>query len=45
LDFSRIEAGRVQGVYEPTNLSSLTSEIASVFRSAMENAGLQFSVE
>ena len=45
LDFSRIEAGRVQAVYEPTDLGGMTSEIASVFRSAMENAGLQFTVE
>jgi DNA-binding NtrC family response regulator/signal transduction histidine kinase len=45
LDFSRIEAGRVQAVYEPTDLSLVTAEIASVFRSAMENAGLRFSVE
>jgi len=45
LDFSRIEAGRVQAVYEPTDLSGLTAEIASVFRSAIENAGLQFKVE
>ena len=45
LDFSRIEAGRVQAVYEPTDLAGVTSEIASVFRSAMENAGLRFSVE
>ena len=45
LDFSRIEAGRVQAVYEPTDLGGETSEIAGVFRSAMENAGLQFSVE
>jgi DNA-binding NtrC family response regulator/signal transduction histidine kinase len=45
LDFSRIEAGRVQAVYEPTDLSLVTSEVASVFRSAMENAGLRFSVE
>jgi DNA-binding NtrC family response regulator/signal transduction histidine kinase len=45
LDFSRIEAGRVQAVYEPTDLSGVTAEIASVFRSAMENAGLRFSVE
>src|SRR5262249_55922068 len=35
LDFSRIEAGRGRAVYEPTDLASLTSEIASVFRSAM----------
>ncbi len=45
LDFSRIEAGRVQAVYEPTDLTSFTAEIASVFRSAMEKAGLRFSVD
>src|SRR5262249_32614713 len=45
LEFSRIEAGRVQAVYEPTDLSAVTAEIASVFRSAMENAGLRFIVE
>ena len=45
LDFSRIEAGRVQAVYVPTDLGGLTSEISSVFRSAMENAGLEFAVE
>jgi DNA-binding NtrC family response regulator/signal transduction histidine kinase len=45
LDFSRIEAGRVQAVYEPTDLAAVTSDIASVFRSAIENGGLRFSVE
>ncbi len=45
LDFSRIEAGRVQAVYEPTDLAGFTSNIASVFRSAIESAGLQFTVE
>jgi DNA-binding NtrC family response regulator/signal transduction histidine kinase len=45
LDFSRIEAGRVQAVYEPTDLGGVTAEIASVFRSAMENAGLRFTVD
>ena len=44
LDFSRIEAGRVQAVYEPTDLAALTAELASVFRSAIEQAGLQFIV-
>ncbi|HEX8892580.1 MAG TPA: PAS domain S-box protein, partial [Terriglobales bacterium] len=32
-------------IYEPTDLASITSEIASAFRSAIENAGLRFSVE
>ena len=45
LDFSRIEAGRVQASYRPTDLARFTSEIASMFRSAMDNAGLKFSVE
>ena len=44
LDFSRIEAGRVQAVYEPTDLAAFTAELASVFRSAIEQAGLQFIV-
>jgi PAS domain S-box-containing protein len=45
LDFSRIEAGRVQAVYQPIDLSATTIELASVFRAAMEAAGLQFLVE
>jgi signal transduction histidine kinase len=40
LDFSRIEAGRVEAVYEPTDLAAYTAELASVFRSAIERAGL-----
>src|SRR5215468_1044714 len=45
LDFSRLEAGRLQGVYQPTDLASLTSDIASQFRSALDGAGLRFSVD
>src|SRR5580698_1339407 len=45
LDFSRIEAGRVQASYEPTDLATFTREIASAFDSAMQDAGLRFSVE
>lgn len=45
LDFSRIEAGRVQAFYEPTDLSRYTSELAGSFRSAMEKAGLEFRVD
>ena len=44
LDFSRIEAGRIEAVYEPVDLSSLTAELASNFRSAIERAGLTFTV-
>jgi signal transduction histidine kinase/DNA-binding response OmpR family regulator len=44
LDFSRIEAGRVQAHYVPTDLAAATQELASVFRSAMERAGLRYAV-
>ncbi|HKI02273.1 MAG TPA: histidine kinase dimerization/phospho-acceptor domain-containing protein, partial [Thermoanaerobaculia bacterium] len=44
LDFSRIEAGRVQASYEPTDLASLTRDLASVFRSAVEDAGLRLTL-
>ncbi len=44
LDFSRIEAGRVQAVYQATDLAGFTSELASVFRSATEKAGLRLTV-
>ena len=44
LDFSRIEAGRVQASYEPIDLAALTAELASVFRSAVEKAGMHLFV-
>ncbi len=45
LEFSRIEAGRVQASYEPTDLAALTADLASSFRSAVERAGLRLVVE
>ncbi|MFF9087817.1 SpoIIE family protein phosphatase [Streptomyces sp. NPDC014991] len=45
LDFSRIEAGRMQASYEPVDLSAVTAELASVFRSAVDKAGLGFDVD
>ena len=45
LDFVRIEAGRLQASYEPTDLALLTAQLASVFRSAVERAGLKLVVE
>ena len=45
LDFSRIEAGRVQATYEPTDLAGFTADLASVFRSAIERAGLRLVVD
>lgn len=45
LDFSRIEAGRIEAVYEPVDLCELTKEFASVFRSAIEKEGVRFVVD
>lgn len=44
LDFSRIEEQRVQAYYQESNLSELTAEIASMFQSAFEKAGLELAV-
>jgi PAS domain S-box-containing protein len=45
LDFSRIEAGRMQARYEPVDLAAFTADLAGVFRSAVEKAGLAFRVD
>ncbi len=44
LDFARIEAGRVQADYQPTDLAAFTADLASSFRSATEKAGLSLIV-
>ncbi|MBL9105325.1 MAG: response regulator [Myxococcales bacterium] len=45
LDFSRIEAGRVQAAFEPVDLAALTADLASTFRSALDAAGLGLRVD
>jgi PAS domain S-box-containing protein len=45
LDFARIEAGRAQVTYEAVDLASYTAELASAFRSTVEQAGLALIVE
>jgi PAS domain S-box-containing protein len=45
LDFSRIEAGRVQSSFEPVDIGALTIDLASAFRAAIEGAGLEFRVQ
>ncbi|MGN6572745.1 MAG: response regulator [Pseudolabrys sp.] len=45
LDFSRIEAGRVQANYEPVDLSVCTAELASNFRSVIERSGMRLVVD
>lgn len=42
LDFSRVEAGRAESLYEEIDLAECTQEIASMFASAFAAAGLRF---
>jgi signal transduction histidine kinase len=44
LDVSRIEAGRLRAVFEPVDLAVETAQLASVFQSAIERAGLTLTV-
>ncbi|MFZ0704172.1 MAG: ATP-binding protein [Candidatus Korobacteraceae bacterium] len=45
LDFSRLEAGRVQAEFEPVDLARFTTELASVFGAAADKAGLHLRVD
>ncbi len=45
LDFSRLEAGRIQAIYEPIDLPQFTADLASSFRAAIERAGLRFNID
>ena len=45
LDFARIEAGRIQASYEPTDLATYTVELASMFRSLIERAEMKLEID
>lgn len=45
LDFVRIEVGKLRASFEATDLALFTAQLASVFRSAIERAGLQLVVD
>ena len=45
LDFARFEAGRVEASYTPTDLATVTADLASVFRSATERGGVRLVVD
>lgn len=45
MEFSRIEAGRVEAVYRATDLAALTIGLAGIFRSTIEHAGLRLHVD
>ena len=45
LDFSRVEAGRVEVPYEPIDLATYTAELAAQFASVLERGGLYLVVK
>lgn len=45
LDFSRLEAGRARARFQATDLAAYTADLAAVFRSAIERAGLRLEVD
>ncbi len=45
LDFARIEAGRMEASFRPTDLAGATAHLASAFRSGAERAGLSYDVD
>ncbi|HEY8358805.1 MAG TPA: ATP-binding protein, partial [Ramlibacter sp.] len=44
LDFSRIEAGRAQAAFQPTDLAEFTRELASNFETVTARAGLALDI-
>ena len=45
LDFSRLEAGTVQAVFEQLDLPRYTTELASMFESAFDRSGLTLTID
>ncbi|MFF3821619.1 SpoIIE family protein phosphatase [Streptomyces bluensis] len=45
LDVTRAEAGALEGDFEPVDLAAFTAEMAGMFRSAFEAAGLALDVD
>jgi signal transduction histidine kinase/DNA-binding response OmpR family regulator len=45
LDYSRLEAGRQESSFEPTDVLAYTAELAALFESAVTRAGLTLQVE
>ena len=45
LDFSRLQSGRLNASYAPLDLARYTAELASMFESAVERAGLELTID
>lgn len=45
LDFARLESGRVQASFEPVDLARTTAELANMFESAVDKAGMRLTID
>ncbi|SCZ87449.1 BZ3500_MvSof-1268-A1-R1_Chr2-2g04915 [Microbotryum saponariae] len=45
LDFSSLEGGRTQAKFRPVKIGVLTQDLATLFRDAIERAGLRYVIE
>ncbi|WVQ79030.1 hypothetical protein IAT38_001122 [Cryptococcus sp. DSM 104549] len=45
MDFSRVEAGRMEGKFVPLDLGAFVTELAALFRPAVERLGLEYIIE
>lgn len=45
LDFSRLEGGKLQAQFRPTKLSTVTADLGSLFRSAIERGDIEYLVD
>lgn len=45
LDFSRLEAGRMHAGFAPIDLAGFTAELAAMFHSAVDKAGLELVID
>jgi signal transduction histidine kinase len=45
MDFSRVEAGRLEGHFRPVQLGTITADLAALFRSTIEKSGIQYVVD
>ncbi|BGP19572.1 hypothetical protein JCM10213v2_007667 [Rhodosporidiobolus nylandii] len=45
LDFSRLESGKMEASFRPTQLGPRVADLASLFRVAIERGGIEFRVE
>ena len=45
LDFARLEPGRLRGRFVPTDLAALTRDLAGMFQSAFDKAGVKLTLD